>query len=175
MNTMKTTRQSAKLGLLTSAVLGGLSLAPHAWADTVAPTVVLSQSTMVLGSESTTDSFVAPSAGTMTVTLDSFGWAAPLSALSFSASSANHVLASLNTTGVIRETATFNVAAGSYFANIMATASGAMDVGLYSLKMTFTPSVPLPASGWMLLTGMFVLAGLLRVVRPFELTGTAGA
>jgi hypothetical protein len=174
MNTMKTTktmRPSLKLGLLAPLALVGLSVAPHAWADTM----VLSQTTMVLGTESTTDSFVAPSAGTMTVTLKSFGWAAPLSALSFSASSANQVLASLNATGVTSESATFNVAAGSYFANIMATASGAMDVGLYSLKMTFTPSVPLPASGWMLLTGMFVLVGLARTFRPLELTGTAAA
>jgi hypothetical protein len=48
-------------------------------------------------------------------------------------------------------------------------------LGLYSVLMTFAPAVPLPASGWMLLTGMFVLAGLLRAVRPLELTGTVEA
>ena len=85
------------------------------------------------------------------------------------------MLASWNSTGVTSDTATFNVAAGSYFANIMATASGAMDMGLYSIRMTFTPAVPLPSSGWLLLTGMFVLAGLARAVRPLELMGTAEA
>ena len=62
----------------------------------------------------------------------------------------------------------------------MATATGSLDLGLYSMLLTFTPSssptVPLPASGWMLLTGMFVLAGLARAMRrPIELTGTAPA
>ena len=37
------------------------------------------------------------------------------------------------------------------------------------------PTVPLPSSGWLLLTGMFVLAGLARAVRPLELMGTAAA
>jgi hypothetical protein len=43
--------------------------------------------------------------------------------------------------------------------------------------MTFspTPTVPLPSSGWLLLTGMFVLVGLARAVRPTELMGTAEA
>ena len=60
----------------------------------------------------------------------------------------------------------------------MATAGGALNLGLYSMMMTFspnTPTVPLPASGWMLLTGMFVLVGLARAARPFDLTGTARA
>jgi hypothetical protein len=175
MNTTKTMRLSFKSGFIVPMALTGLAVGPHAWADSV----LLSQSTMVVGTESTTDSFVAPTAGTVTVSLSSFGWAAPLSALSFSASSATQVLASWSGTGVTSDTATFNVAAGSYFANIMATASGAMDMGLYSLRMTFspnsTPPVPLPSSGWLLLTGMFVLAGLARAVRPLELMGTAEA
>jgi hypothetical protein len=172
MNTTKTMRLSWKSGVLIPMALTGLAVAPHAWADSVP---LLSQTTMVVGTESTTDTFTAPTAGTVTVTLNSFGWAAPLSALSFSASSATQVLASWTGTGVTSDTATFNVAAGSYFANIMATASGAMDMGLYSLRMTFTPAVPLPSSGWLLLTGMFVLAGLARAVRPLELMGTAEA
>jgi hypothetical protein len=172
MNTTKTMRMSWKSGVLVPMALTGLAVAPHAWADSVP---LLSQTTMVVGTESTTDTFTAPTAGTVTVTLNSFGWAAPLSALSFSASSATQVLASWTGTGVTSDTATFNVAPGSYFANIMATASGAMDMGLYSLRMTFTPAVPLPSSGWLLLTGMFVLAGLARAVRPLELMGTAEA
>jgi hypothetical protein len=173
MNTTKTMRLSLKSGLLVPMALTGLAVAPHAWADSV----LLAQTTMVVGTESTTDTFVAPSAGTMTVTLNSFGWAAPLSALSFSASSATQLLASWNGTGVTSDTATFNVGAGSYFANIMATASGAMDMGLYSLRLSFspTPTVPLPSSGWLLLTGIFVLGGLARAVRPLELMGTAAA
>ncbi len=174
MNTTKTIRLSLKGGLLVPMALSSLAVAPHAWADSV----LLSQSTMVVGTESTTDTFVAPSAGTVTVSLTPFSWAAGLSALSFSASSASQVLASFSATGVTTDTATFNVGAGSYFANIMATATpGGLDMGLYSMRLSFspTPTVPLPSSGWLLLTGMFVLAGLARAVRPLELMGTAEA
>ena len=50
-------------------------------------------------------------------------------------------------------------------------------MGLYSTEDDFhpRPTVPLPSSGWLLLTGMFVLAGLARAVRPLELMGTAEA
>jgi hypothetical protein len=174
MNTTKTIRLSLKGGLLVPMALTGLAVAPHAWADNV----LLAQSTMVVGTESTTDTFVAPTAGTVTLNVTGFGWAAPLSALSFSASSATQVLASWSGTGITSDTATFNVGPGSYFANIMATATpGGLDMGLYSMRLTFspTPTVPLPSSGWLLLTGMFVLAGLARAVRPFELMGTAAA
>jgi hypothetical protein len=178
MNTTKTLRLSLKGGLLMPMALTGLAVAPHAWADGVVP--LLSQSTLVVGTESTTDTFTAPTAGTVTVNLTSFDWAAPLSALSFSASSATQLLASwYGTTGMKSDTMTFNVGPGNYFANIMATASGPMDMGLYSMRLTFTPNstptVPLPSSGWLLLTGMFVLAGLARAVRPLELMGTAEA
>jgi hypothetical protein len=176
MNTTKTTmRRSLKLALLAPAALVGLSLAPHAQAESI----LLAQTTLVSGSVSTVDSFTAPTAGTVTVNLQSLNWPAPLAALSFSATSASQVLASWNGMGLASDIASFNVSAGTYFAHIMATAaSGAqapLDLGLYSMMMTFTPSVPLPASGWMLLTGMFVLAGLARVIRPLELTGTAAA
>ncbi|MGH8210358.1 MAG: VPLPA-CTERM sorting domain-containing protein [Steroidobacteraceae bacterium] len=175
MKTMNRMRPSVKLGLLAPLVLTCLSVAPHAWADSV----LLAQTTLVDGSEATTDSFVAPSAGTITVNLQNQQWAGPLTALSFSASSASQVLASFNATGLSSDTATFNVGPGTYFANIMATAGGSMDLGLYSLMMTFSPTsmptVPLPSSGWLLLTGLFVLAGLARVVRPLEWMGTAQA
>jgi hypothetical protein len=88
-------------------------------------------------------------------------------------------LASFNAVGLTSDTAQFVVnGAGTYFANIMATAGGAMDLGLYSLKMTFSPnmpSVPLPSTGWLFLTGLFALVGIARAVRPFESMGTAEA
>jgi hypothetical protein len=174
MNTTKTMRLSLKSGLLVPMALTGLAVAPHAWADSLpAP-----QSTMVSGTETTTDDFSVSEAGTVTVTLNNLGWGAPLSALSFQASSATQVLATMSASGALKsDTITFNVDPGSYFANIMATASGSMELGLYSLQMTFspTPTVPLPSSGWLLLTGMFVLVGLARAVRPTELMGTAAA
>ena len=181
MNTMTTKRTSLKLGLLAPLALTGLAIAPHAWADNI----LLAQTTLVSGNESTVDSFVAPTAGTVSVSIESLNWLPStlggLNALSFSATSANQVLGSWNSsgTGLLGGTANFQIAGGTYFAHIMASASGTIDMGLYSLMMTFTPNgtptVPLPASGWLLLTGMFVLAGLVRAARPLELTGTAGA
>jgi hypothetical protein len=175
MNTTKTMRLSLKGGLLVPMALTGLAVAPHAWADTVTE-LVTPQSTMVSNSETTTENFSVSQAGTVTVTLSGLDWGSTLSSLSFTASSATQVLASWYGTGVTSDTATFNVEPGSYFTNIMATAvPGGLDLGLYSLKMTFTPAVPLPSSGWLLLTGMFVVAGLARAVRPLELMGTAEA
>jgi hypothetical protein len=176
MITMNTVRPSLKLGLLAPLALGCLAMAPHARADSI----LLAQTTLVSGSQSTVDSFTTPGAGTVTVDLQSLDWPTSLNALSFSATSANQVLASLNATGLTGDVATFNVgSAGTYYAHILATAGGALDLGIYSLNMSFsptgTPTVGLPASGWMLLTGMFVLAGLVRAMRPLELMGTAEA
>jgi hypothetical protein len=174
MNSMKTMPPSLKKGLALPLALAGLFVAPHAWADSI----LIAQTTLVSGTESTVDSFVAPSAGTVTVDLQSLNWPASLDSLSFSATSASQVLASWSATGLASDVATFDVGAGTYFAHIMATAGGVLDMGIYSLTMTFAPnapSVPLPSSGWMLLTGMFVLAGLARAMRPFELAGTAEA
>jgi hypothetical protein len=174
MNTTKTVRLSLKGGLLVPMALTGLAVAPHAWADSMP-----AQSMMVLGTQTTTDSFTTQTAGAVTLNVTGFDWASGLSALSFSASSATQLLASWSGTGITSDTATFNVGPGSYFVNIMATANpGGLDMGLYSMRLTFspnTPTVPLPSSGWLLLTGMFVLAGLARAVRPLELMGTAEA
>ncbi|HEY6927481.1 MAG TPA: VPLPA-CTERM sorting domain-containing protein [Steroidobacteraceae bacterium] len=176
MNTLTTQRTSLKLALVAPLALAALAAAPHARADNI----LLAQTTLVTGTVSTVDSFTAPSAGTVTVNLQSLNWPASLNALSFSATSSNQVLASWSGTGLASDVATFDVAAGTYFTHIIATAGGMLDMGLYSMMLTFTPSgspppVPLPASGWMLLTGVFVLAGLARAMRPLELAGTAPA
>lgn len=177
MNTLKTMR-SFKLGLLAPLALTCLSIAPHARADSV----LLAQTTLVNGSESAVDSFTVGSAGTVTVSLQGINWQpTSLQALSFSATSATQVLSSWNGSGLTSDVATFNVQPGTYYAHIMATAGGSLDLGLYALLMTFSPNgsppppVPLPSSGWMLLTGLFVLAGLVRVMRPLDFVGTARA
>jgi hypothetical protein len=172
--TTNTMRPSLKLALLAPLALIGLSATPNARADTL----LLAQTSLVSGTVATDDSFTTPGAGVVNVSLQNLGWPTQLSALSFSATSANQVLASWTGSGsnITGGAVTFDVGAGTYFAHVMATAGGSLNLGLYSMIMTFTPSVPLPASGWMLLTGMFVLAGLARAVRPLELTtGTAAA
>src|SRR5581483_913989 len=153
MKTMsKTTKRlSLKLALAAPLAAIGLAAAPHANAESI----LLAQTTLVVGNESTTDSFTTSGAGTVTVSLQSLNWPAQLDALSFSATSASQVLWNAGGQHVNSEIGSFNIdGAGTYFAHIMATAGGALDVGLYSLLMTFTPgtsSVPLPSSGWMLL------------------------
>jgi hypothetical protein len=178
MKTMiKTTRPSLKLGLLAPLALTCLSVAPHARADNVMP----AQTILVNNSESTVDQFTVDQAGTVTVNLQGLTWGpTTLNALSFSVTSANQVLSAWSGTGLTSDIATFNVGPGTYYAHIMATAGGSLDLGLYSFMMTFAPNgtppaTPLPSSGWLLLTGLFALAGLMRVVRPFEFTGTAKA
>ena len=175
MNTMKTTntmRPGLKLALLAPLALIGLSTTPDARADSL----LLAQTSLVSGTVATDDSFTTPGAGVVNVSLKNLDWPAQLSALSFSATSSSQLLTSWSASGTFDGgSVSFDVGAGTYFAHIMATAGGSLDLGLYSMIMTFTPSVPLPASGWMLLTGMFVLAGLARAVRPLELTGTARA
>jgi hypothetical protein len=121
---------------------------------------LLADTTMVTGTQSAVFSFTAPSAGTITATLDNLNWQKPLSSLSFMASSGTNVVSTWSANGSMVET--FQVGAGNYFAHILATTADTMDVGLYSLNLAFSPSaVPLPASSLLLvmaLFGMFVVS-----------------
>lgn len=176
---MKTTVKSisgwmARTGLALAAVLvAGIMHSPAAHADQM----LLASTNMVSGTSNATFSFDAPSNGTVTATITSIPWPTPLSALSFSASSASDTLASWNMGGPTQMRAaglssadasaggveTFQVGAGTYFAHISATAAGALNLGLYSVLLTFAPSaVPLPAAGGMLLIGLLVFFGLRR-------------
>jgi hypothetical protein len=58
----------------------------------------------------------------------------------------------------------FQVGPGTYFAHIMAAATGPLNIGIYSLKLSFAPAVPLPASDWLLVIGVLVLFGLTRIL-----------
>ena len=172
MKMMKATRPLSKLALLAPLALSGIAVVSHARADSIY------QTTLVAGSASTVDSITAQTGGSVTIDLQSLNWPTPLSSLSFSLTSASSMLGSWNGTGLATDVATFSVAPGTYYAHIIATAnaSSALDMGLYSVALTFTPAVPLPATGWMLLTGLFVLVGIARAARrPLELTGTAAA
>lgn len=170
----------ARLGL--AAVLVALSLgrSPLAQADNL----LLATTDLVYGSSAATFSFDAPGSGTVTAQISSVPWPVPLSALSFSATTATDTLSSWSASSPSSapQIETFQVGAGTYFAHVMATAAGSLDLGLYSLMLTFTPSaVPLPTAAGMLLIGLLVLFGLRRTLRdlgPFEsskaLTPAAG-
>ena len=165
---MKMTNSAKLITLL--AVLATLSFAhsPLAYADTV----LKAATTLVSGSSADTYSFTTSSSGTVTAQIASVPWPVPLSALSFSATTASNTLSSWSSTAPTStpQVETFQVGAGTYFAHVMATAgAGPLDLGLYSLMLTFTPSaVPLPAAGGMLLFGLLVLFGLRGTLRAPE-------
>jgi hypothetical protein len=156
----------------------GLCQALPALADEVLDSGV----TVVSGSSSQTVTLQAPSAGTLTVTLDNLPLEGYLSSLGLLMTTSTSPLQSAWAYVPASETLTesFNVGPGTYFAHIMGEAGGTLDLGIYSVDVTFTPSVPLPGSGWMLLTGVFVMMGLTRLLCSYkpsegEHPGTLGA
>jgi hypothetical protein len=153
-----------RAGFLACLAVLSLGSASNAFADMV----LLADTSMVRGSNASADfSFVAPGSGTVTATLmnQSWGPVQPLSNLSFMANTGTNVLSSWQAT-VPSTTESFQVGAGTYFAHIMASATGTLDIGVYSLNLSFVPSaVPLPASVMMLLFGLIALYGLSRVLR----------
>lgn len=166
--TMKGLQGVARLGLFAVALVT-LSLwrAPLAQADTM----LLASTNLVTGTSAATFSFDAPSAGTVTARIANVEWPVALSALSFSATTATDTLASWSTSSpdTTPQVETFQVGSGTYFAHVTATAGGDLNLGLYSLLLTFTPSeVPLPAAAGMLLIGLLVLFALRRTIRNVE-------
>jgi hypothetical protein len=144
----------------------GCSLPAHA--DNLLPG---SGVTLVSGSSSQTVPFQVSTSGTLTVTLENLPLAQRLDSLSFMMSTPTSALTSTWTPVLTTDTESFAVGPGTYFAHIQGHAGGSLDLGIYGLYVHFTPSIPLPASGWMLLTGVFVLIGLARLTcsyKPFE-------
>jgi len=162
-----TGRAARERGLLTR-VGGpaGLALCAVLTTAAQASTVLLADTTLVSGNESSVFSFNAPGPGTVSVELTNLDWPQALSGLSFMATTSSQVLSSWSDSGLSPQLSAFQVgAAGTYFANVVATAGGPLDLGAYSFSLTFTPAgspVPLPSSGALLLVGMAGLVGLLR-------------
>jgi len=133
---------------------------------THAESVLLNDTTLVSGSQSGVFSFQAPGPGTLSVTLTDIDWPQTLNSLSFMASTGNQVLASWSdTASQSAVTLSFQVTGGRYFADVLATAGGALDLGVYSLCIKFTPTapVPLPESGVLLLVGLGAVVAIRRL------------
>src|SRR5215472_4460346 len=129
---------------------------------------VLADTTLVSGSSSNVFSFQASGPGVATVQLTNIAWPQNLTSLSFLATTPGEVLSQWSdppVSGTTTQTLSFAVPnSGTYFADVMATAGGPLDLGVYSLSISFTPNaVPLPPSGLLLLTGLLLGVGLLFV------------
>jgi hypothetical protein len=163
--TLKMRSRVARGALLAAVAALGLSQAPHAQAATL----LLADTTLVKGASSATFSFDAPSAGWVTATVSNLPWPDSLKTLDFQATSASATLSTWSALDSNQtHTESFLVGQGTYFAHILAIAQGDLDMGLYSLNLTFSPNVvPLPTSNWMLLTGILVLFGFTRVMGMF--------
>src|SRR5215469_13510653 len=126
--------------------------------------MLVSETTLVSGTDSSVASFTLTSAEPITVQLSNIPWPQTLSSLSFMLSSADQVIGSwLTETSTVQ---TYQLSPGTYFAHITGTASGPVDLGLYSLSIGTQPAaVPLPAGGALLLGGLVVLMLLGSLLR----------
>jgi len=158
------------------AVPAALLLCTMAVSAARADMVLLGDTTLVTGQRASVYSFKAPAAGTVTVQLTNLAWPEALSSLSFMATDGSQVLSSWSApsspAGPSTQTMMFQVSgSGAYFADVMATAGGPLDLGLYSLSLNFAPagSVPLPSSGGLLAVALVLLLGLLWGRRPVDM------
>jgi hypothetical protein len=159
-----------------------------------ASTVLVSDTTLVSGSYSSVFSFEAPGAGTVTAQLSNLAWPTALNSLTLAATTANRVMGqislsaaqsdplglSTSVTPSVTQSDSFQVVGGvNYFAHVSAMAGGPLDLGLYSLSITFTPAspaVPLPPTGWLMAFGLIaLLAGWGYVNRHLIVTGSGAA
>lgn len=139
---------------LTSVLFGGVALAPSA----SAAMLLVEQSGLITGAQTTVTPFTVSGAGTLRVTLTDLAWPDRLASLSFAFSDAESVLGQLATPGM----QTFQMSgAAQLFAHVYGRGAGALNTGLYSLRVEFTP-VPLPSAAILLLTGMGLFAALRR-------------
>jgi len=123
--------------------------------------LMLSQTTLVSGTESSVDSFTIASDGTLTLQLSDISWPQALTSLNFMLSSADQVMGawSAQQNSIVES---IQLTPGTYYGHITGTAGGDLDLGVYSVTVGFQPAgvVPLPASGRLLLVALLALLGL---------------
>jgi hypothetical protein len=158
MNATLIYRTIARIGLCVTLAVAGFFGMPQARADML----LLSQTTLVEGTESTLATLTVPSPGALNVTLSNIAWPLSLDSLSFMLSSSDQVISAWSTT--TSNFQSYNVTPGTYFVHVTGSAAGTLDLGVYSITATFQPAgvVPLPASGVLLLCGVLLIAALAR-------------
>lgn len=149
---MKAVRQLALVGAL---AIAGLVATPDAKAEMV----LTEATTFITGTQSTVYTLFAPTQGKVTVSLADFAWPEKLASLSFALTTSTGVLAQLSGPGTLQ----FELSGpGTYFGILSGTAKGSWDVGLYSLRVSLAPAVPLPPALGLLLMGLASTFGLTR-------------
>jgi len=138
-------------------------LAPRAQADTIAEPTQVQSSVFVAGNYSNVFSINTSGPGQVTVRLENISWPERLAQLDCSIYSNDGFLQALK--GTI-EWKFMTTGPNSFYASIVAGAGGKLNLGLFSIKITFKDAaslVPLPAAIWMLgpVLGFF---GLRRVM-----------
>jgi hypothetical protein len=129
----------------------------------VADTVLYDEAGFIKGQQSFSQMLNITGPGVLTVNLTNVSWPVQLSSLSFL------LTTSLGSVGPAMSAGTesFTLSSGRYFALWYGDAANGpqdpLDLGVYGLKMTFhpyaaPPPVPLPASVWLLLSGLALLA-----------------
>jgi hypothetical protein len=122
--------------------------------------IMLSQTTLITGSDSSVATITVPSSGSLTVDLSNIPWPESLASLSFMLSSASQVVGTFSTDSSMVQS--YEVTPGTYFAHLTGTAGGSLDLGIYSITVGFQPAgvVPLPPSGSLLIIGLLAVLGL---------------
>jgi hypothetical protein len=132
-----------------------------------ASTVLYDNAGFVQGQQSFSQTLNLSGPGVLTVTLSNISWPESLSSLNFVLSTAAGPIAPSMGAG----TESFQVDGGRLFALWFGQAAEGpqdpQDLGLYGLKIVFQPyapppPVPLPATGFLLLAGLALLAWRLR-------------
>ena len=113
-------------------LLLAIALAPAAQADTM-----LGGSTQLIsGTQSYTLSFVAPSSGTVSVELAAIPWSERVGTIT----NLNLVMTNATDLLVASEPMHFEIGgAGEFYAHICGTVEGGLGLGLFSLRVMFTP------------------------------------
>jgi hypothetical protein len=125
-------------------------------ASAQADTLLIEQSGLIGGTQTVVTPMSIVGAGTLTVTLTDLGWPSRLASLSFALSDATSVLGRMTAPGI----QSFQVGgAANLFAHVYGATNSALDLGLYSLRVQFTP-VPLPSAAVLMLAGMGLFAAM---------------
>jgi len=122
--------------------------------------IMLAQTTLVSGTDSSVATITVPTAGSLTVDVSNIPWPQSLASLNFMLSSSSQVISAWSTEGT--NVQSYSVSPGTYFAHVTGTAGGSLDLGLYSITVGFQPAgvVPLPSSGVLLVLGLLILLWL---------------